>query len=756
MTPADVCKDVLGRLYRWRLRLVLQRLVFTITASSVLAATALMLETPLTTLLLQLVVLIFVSLTQLFFSRIWRLLIPNNFLQHLNRRFPDFEESAELLIEKEPELTPMQRLQRQRALAVYVDNLAKVELWQPPVTYRLAGIVTLVFVLIALNSNQIRLLADQLLSNTLPRTPQATMHSESTQIIHMAINIQPPEYTGLPVTETTLADLDIVEGSLVQWDLAFSQDADSYHLKLSDGQQIALNQDGNNHWRASSTITRTDLYRIIQKISDQETPIGDIYALTVTLDQAPDIRILEPDTSSLEIPKQGPARFSSRVLIKDDYGVKSAQILASVAKGSGEGVKFRDQQLTFDKQTETVQGALYQREWDLASLGMEPGDEIYFTVVATDNKQPGANTGRSDTLIVRWLEDEKTGLAAEGLAIDFIPEFFKSQRQIIIDTEQLLEDEKNLELQLFKDTSYEIGQAQADLKHKYGQYLGDEFGEGPGEQLGIMHEIAEAQGDDSGEDGHGHDSETSVNTRISTTAEILDLFGHNHGDPEIGPITKRNPVALMKRAVSEMWQAEKHLMQAEPELALPFEYEAYKYLKLARQADRIYVKRLGFEPPPVTEERRLTGELDEILTYQTREIANTAEQTGPRADQVLLRDAYLLLSTRASNVKLTEPQLTLLTRLSTHLMTLSQQRPALIKQAATVEKQLLNKHLRPDNCPDCLDDLTTTLWNLMDGGAALFHQGRATYYNSDELIQSYQDELRKVRSLQKDSVEGAP
>ena len=244
---------------------------------------------------------------------------------------------------------------------------------------------------------------------------------------------------------------------------------------------------------------------------------------------------------------------------------------------------------------------------DLTSLGMEPGDEIYFTVVATDNKQPDANTGRSDTVIVRWLEDEKPGLAAEGLAIDFIPEFFKSQRQIIIDTEQLLEDEKNLELQIFKDTSYEIGQAQADLKHKYGQYLGDELGEGPGEQLGIMHEIADTQGDKSGDDesgndesgnaGHGHESENSINTRISTTADILELFGHNHGDPEIGPITKRNPVALMKRAVSEMWQAEKHLKQAEPKLALPFEYEAYKYLQLARQADRIYVKRLGLSLP---------------------------------------------------------------------------------------------------------------------------------------------------------------
>ena len=60
-------------------------------------------------------------------------------------------------------------------------------------------------------------------------------------------------------------------------------------------------------------------------------------------------------------------------------------------------------------------------------------------------------------------------------------------------------------------------------------------------------------------------------------ARGIELSAHDHGDPEIGPITQRNPLALMKRAVSEMWRAERHLMQAEPALALPFEYEAYKY-----------------------------------------------------------------------------------------------------------------------------------------------------------------------------------
>ena len=745
MKPADVCKDILTRLRQWRLRLVLQRLVFTITASSALVATALLLETPPATLPLQLSVLIVVSFTQLLLSHKWRQLTPDNFLQHLNRHFPEFEESAQLLIQKQGDLTPMRKLQRQRAQAVYADNLARVEQWQPPVTYHLAGFLTLVFVLIALAANPLRMRAVQLFSVALSPPSSATRQHSSTQILHMTIRIQPPEYTGLPTTETHLPDLEIFEGSLVHWDLVFDTEADRYFLKLSDGQKINLRPDDDNHWHTSSTITSTDLYRIIAETAQQETSIGDIHTLTVTLDQAPVIRVLEPDTSTLEIPKQGPARFSSSVLIKDDYGLQSAGILASVAKGSGEGVKFRDQKLSFDQSSQTGNGTLYQREWDLTALGVEPGDEIYFTVVATDNRQPTANTSRSETLIVRWLEDEKPGLAAEGLAIDFIPEFFKSQRQIIIDTEQLLEDEKNLELQLFKDTSYEIGQAQADLKHKYGQYLGDEFGEGPGEQLGIMHEIAEARGDESADDEHGHESESSINARISTTAEILELFGHDHGDPEIGPITKRNPVALMKRAVSEMWQAEKHLMQAEPEQALPFEYEAYKYLKLARQADRIYVKRLGFEPPPVTEERRLTGELDEILTYQTTENTSSMDQTGPRADQLLLRNTYYLLSTQTPVAIFTAPQQALLTHLSTHLMALSQQRPALIKQAASVEKLLQANQLQLDTCPDCIAELSTTLWNLMDEGAAYFHQGKAAYFNADELIRSYPQELQKTR-----------
>ncbi len=754
MNSADLRSDVLLRLRQWRWRLVWQRLLLTATAISVFVVVSLLAARPTATILQQIAAITIIMFALLLASSKLRRLSTDNFLQHLNRRFPDFEESAQLLLSSDADLSVLQKLQRDRAAAVYQHNLARVEQWQAPVKYGNAVAVILLCMPLAYFSAELRSGASgffhRINLDGLQMTTAGVQGDDLTRIENIEIHIQPPAYTGLDSTQSDKLDLDVAEGSLVKWSLSFSTAQNAYALEMSDGERLELTPGGGDVWQTKTTVRQSDLYKIIEIDGNHEATIGEIYTLSVTLDQAPDIRVMEPEVSTLEIPKNGPARFTSTALVKDDYGIQTVTIMASVAKGSGEGVKFRDQQLSFDDSSVAENGSLYQREWDLRALGMEPGDELYFTVVATDNKQPAPNTGRSETLIVRWLEDETTGLAAEGLAIDFIPEFFKSQRQIIIDTEQLIEDENKLHLQQFKDSSYEIGQAQADLKHKYGQYLGDEFGDGPGEQLGIMDEIAYSNAgasedaSESASNEHEHEGAASINSRINTTAELLQLFGHDHGDPEIGPITKRNPVALMKRAVSEMWQAEKHLMQAQPELALPLEYEAYKYLKLARQADRIYVKRLGFEPPPVTEDRRLTGELDEILTYQTSENTDSENDSAPQADQQLFRDSYQLISTQSASAVFDESQQALLTGLSTRLMTLSQQRPALIKQAASVEKLLQTGRLQLDNCEDCIAELSLTVWNLMGPADAALHQPKAAYYNNEDLIQSYRHELQKV------------
>jgi hypothetical protein len=70
-------------------------------------------------------------------------------------------------------------------------------------------------------------------------------------------------------------------------------------------------------------------------------------------------------------------------------------------------------------------------------------------------------------------------------------------------------------------------------------------------------------------------------------------------------------------ALEQMWQSELHLRLYEPEKALPFENKALAYLKEAQQKARVYVKKTGFDPPPIKEkEKRLTGELTKFNAKQ--------------------------------------------------------------------------------------------------------------------------------------------
>jgi len=726
----------------WRRRLLWQRFLHFLAALAALALAGYLLSVPVNTVIQLGAALALVLFLQLLLGRAWRRCRPENFVEHLNRRFPDFEESAGLLFRDEDGLTTLQTLQRERVLRVYRQNLARVERWRNPVRYRATLGVIAVCSLLGLFSQEIVSLATRFMDSESSGPGGRPANGQASALNVIAVKIEPPAYTGLATTQSQQLDLELPEGSRVEWMLEFDSHDGQYALQLSGGEQLVLSRGDDGHLHASGVINSTDLYRIVSTGAGHEQAIGGIYSLTVDLDRPPDIRIIEPQVSTLEIPKSGPARFTSQVLARDDFGLRDVEILASVAKGSGESVKFRDQKLKFDRVSGAANSATYEKEWDLGALGMEPGDEIYYTVIATDNRLPKANTGRSETVIVRWLDEDQTGLAAEGLAIEFIPEYFKSQRQIIIETEQLLEDQPQLAVQLFKDTSYEIGRAQADLKEKYGQYLGDEFGEGPGEQLGDAHEPEGTAGE--GHDHHESGQEQGANKTVNSSADILRLYGHNHGDPEIGPITRRNPVALMKRAVSEMWQAERHLMQAEPELALPFEYEAYKYLKLARQADRIYVKRLGFEPPPVSEDNRLKGKLDEIVSYRLSAPQARMEATEKPSEQLLLKFVYQLLKLHYSGDKLSENERGLLQQLSRDFTRRSQHGAALIRHAASLEKLALGERLDTDSCPTCRADLESAIWNLIEDGNAQFHYRKTARYDDDVLVNTYMQSLERT------------
>lgn len=627
--------------------------------------------------------------------------------EHLNRCVPQLEESAELWLKPVDQLGVLERLQRARVEPAFAQLATETGLWLPPLRWRMPLLISALG--LALFWSPAPLMTARSTGESGERSVSPALVTPPALV---AITVTPPAYMGAAAFDTDNFNVTLPEGATVTWQMSHSAGTPlRLALNTSEAAELRIDftQSEQGYWQASAVITETSLYRLEQQGVDGFTALPGVYSLAVTLDRPPRLRVLEPKKNRLEIPREGDPHFVYRVSVTDDYGVGDVEIFASVAKGSGEGVKFRDERFNFESNTVEDGVQIYERHWDLRALGMEPGDEVYLFTRARDNHPRKLQESRSDTLVVRWLDETQIQPVSDGLAISVMPEYFKSQRQIIIETEQLIADQAVLPETVFVQTSRDLGVAQSELKERYGQYLGDEFGESEAPSGLVTEAASDEEGEAEDDDHEGHDHGGAGNEDLPQTAEaLIARFGHDHGAAEIGPITRRSPVGLMKRAVANMWDAELQLRLANPEAALPFEYEALKYFDLARQAERIYTQRLGFEPPPVSEERRLTGELDDI---ESRERAVSADPDP--SVPLLMRDLYRLLNERAPGSKLDAEAVALLTEAAAVFTERATERPALIQAAAHLEQMRLSGRLIIEDCADCLLTLQSATWSLL-------------------------------------------
>ncbi|MDC0603530.1 hypothetical protein OAP14_11025, partial [Aliiglaciecola sp.] len=575
------------------------------------------------------IALLALSVYRIVNSHHWEQFSQNGMLMHLNTEFEQLEHSAQLVIAEDQANNLLFTLQKRKIIEQITSLLSANQNLLPEYPIRKSQIHSALLIvvfgtLILLNPFQAiqNILTGENAKGPKNGTPTAQPH------FSVSISVSPPAYSGQADFQQDKLDLSVLEGSEIIWTVEASGAAPT--LSFSNGKDIKFEQQAQNIYSASLTANQSTIYRL--DVANQQNQ--SINSISVIKDTPPKIRVVEPQNTITEFKKASTPIFTTKVIVRDDFDISKVDILASVAKGSGEAVKFRDETFEFDRQTRTEHTLELHKSWSAEELGLEPGDELYFTVRAWDNKQPDAQLSRSDTKIFRWLDDDEQAIVSDGILIDFMPEYFKSQRQIIIETQQLIADKDILSEQEYEQTSRSLGHSQSDLKLKYGQYLGDEFDDGSG-----GHQMEKGPGvpdihihdgdhndDDHDEDDHdgqpaagnlqphneaenghgGHDhgegtpSLNATDQDKSGYQQTITQYGHNHGDTDIGVMGTQSPKALMKRAIANMWDAELHLMLSTPEKALPFERQALIFLNQARKAERIYVKRLGFEPPPVT------------------------------------------------------------------------------------------------------------------------------------------------------------
>jgi hypothetical protein len=302
------------------------------------------------------------------------------------------------------------------------------------------------------------------------------------------------------------------------------------------------------------------------------------------------------------------------VSVRDDYRVQRATLHLTLARGSGENIRFSDREMPLPESNDP-KVRTWSKQWTLADLGMEPGDELYFFVRASDNA-PKPHVVQSPTYTLR-LPAPVEGSDDETAALPMLakPESLRSQRQIIIDTEQLVADmkAKHLGLEAVRERSEAIASDQAALRRRYGQFLGEEstlFG-----------------GDD-------HDGD-----RGGAKQDVLHEFGHAHDQAENATLFDDATKKVLRRALTAMWDAEKALRAISPKTALPPEYKALDAVKELQQADRIYLHKTAFVPPPIKEDKRMTGDVVGSASYKREQ--ESATDKVPRE----LRELVQALST---------------------------------------------------------------------------------------------------------------
>ncbi len=443
-----------------------------------------------------------------------------------------------------------------------------------------------------------------------------------------SLKVSPPAYTALTVTNTQNMNVSAINGSVLKWQLKFSGNQGlSVKLVNNRGGELPFRQVG-GVFEYTDELLNSGLYAFKAYWKDSLIYQSDYYRLEAVPDLAPKIEPTSKELYKFHLLKD-PKNIQISAKLSDDFLVSQAFIVATLARGSGENVKFREVKLPISQTN--FKETTVTKNIDLKAFNFTPGDELYYYWAAFDNKRPTPNYTKSDTYFIVYKDTtqaEEADLAT--MAMNIMPEYFRSQRQIIIDTEKLIAKRKKLPVKDFNSTSNEIGFDQKALRLRYGQYLGEEFensigsanalpseSEGGGDILkGFRHAHDEGEHDHEAgekheeEHNHSHGGNNATNENKDPLASLLADYVHSHDDGEANTFYEQSTRSLLKMALEQMWQSELHLRLYEPEKAIPFEKKALEYLKSAQQKARTFVKKTSFDPPPIKEkEKRLTGEL---------------------------------------------------------------------------------------------------------------------------------------------------
>ncbi len=528
-------------------------------------------------------------------------------VQRLNAREARLEDSAALLFAKRDH-TSLERLQAER-IAARIDAVDPASLangWS-----RRTIVAAWVLGAIALAATLLWPAPDPAPPPLTRAGPNGIAAPGYPSLTGYRLRIVPPAYTRLPARYVQSLDVRAPQGSLIEWTFAFSPQAKSAALRLVGGQSVPLTL-GGGEWAGSLRLDVPSLYHLDAEGKQlTRTP----HRLEPITDEPPQVQVIEP-ASGLVMIRPGQRRWRVVFEASDDYAVDQlARLTLTTAIGEGENVSFTERSRTVTG-TGDPRRRRFVIDLDLGAFGLQPGSDLVAQLTVADTRSPGPQVVRGPGVILRW--PAPVPASAEGLemmAKQTMPAYFRSQRQVIIDTEALIKQRGKLSADDFLVRSDTIGVDQRLLRLRYGQFVGMEAEEGPRRPPMPTSDKDEAvEPEPEHHDGDGHDHGDAPEAPVfGGLGNITTEYGHTHDESEAATLLDPGTRALLKSALDAMWEAELNLRSGQPEKALPFELKALDFIKKVQQASRIYLPRIGSAQPPIDMARRLSGKREGLV-----------------------------------------------------------------------------------------------------------------------------------------------
>lgn len=538
------------------------------------------------------------------FHPLWKI-NEQHIVRHLDCHFPELEESTGLILKPQAKLGTLEQLQVDKIEPLLpkknIFNDLKLKNW---ISYAclMVGLTTYLFI----PARTIHSATDQ------KDAVHANIRKEEKvlpQIASYTVEITPPAYTGKASRQQNQLYLKAELDAKAVWSIRTNKAIRNFRVFFNGVEQIRLkplNQDS-TLWNFSRKLDKQGFYQL-----ELDGKKSDLYQIEVIPDYPVKINIIQPKPQhTIDIGER--MHISIKAQLNDDYGIAGAYISATMASGKGESVSFTEKKLPFEISFANRKSIALQKPIDLRSLGMKPGDELYFFIQAQDNK---GQLSRSDVYMVNIVDTaELMSMAGMTSGVNLVPEYFRSQRQIILDTEKLLGERSSISTADFNKRSNGLAIDQKLLRLRYGKFLGEENET----SIGGDHE------DHDEHDGHDHGEE-----KFGDVQAIMDRYAHKHDIAEDATFFEPDIKAQLKAVLNEMWKSELQLRTYKAQEALPFEYKALRLLKDLQQKSRAYVAKTTVKTAALKNEKRLTGDQDKILA--PRQNANLENKDDSREE----------------------------------------------------------------------------------------------------------------------------